>query len=223
MGVFLHNYTGTGNKRCVYSFFTSAGPHCTLPFNTTENETYLETTVSHFGPPPRLLAPPLQRILFKSAAIKLSKSSRLSTHERARTHTHIQRERELNCRVINSPCLLARGDTVNVGGCSCRRQSSLFVCVLFSSCSSHSLLRVPGQARPGQARTARRLLASRSSPVEAEALGEHDALQVLVLLLLPEPLLLQEGHQSVALLHHLQHLVQDLLLLRQLLLRLQVV
>lgn len=87
-------------KRCVYSFFTSAGPHCTLPFNTSENETYLETTVS--VPPPRLLAPLLQRILFKSAAIELSKV--LTHHPRAHTLTHTHRK----CRVINSPCRLAR-------------------------------------------------------------------------------------------------------------------
>jgi len=61
------------------------------------------------------------------------------------------------------------------------------------------------------------------NPVEVEALGEHHALQVLVLLLLPKPLLIQEGHQGIALLHHLQHLIQDLLLLAELLLRLQVV
>lgn len=64
---------------------------------------------------------------------------------------------------------------------------------------------------------------TRLSPVEVEAFGEHDGLQVLVLLLLPKPLLLQEGHQGVTLLHHLQHLIQDLLLLSELLLRLQVV
>ena len=62
-----------------------------------------------------------------------------------------------------------------------------------------------------------------SGPVQAEALGQHGGLQVLVLLLLPQPLLLQQGYQGVSLLHHLQHLVQDPLLLRQLLLRLQVV
>ena len=62
-----------------------------------------------------------------------------------------------------------------------------------------------------------------SGPVEVIALGQHGGLQVLVLLLLPQPLLLQEGHQGVALLHHLQHLAQDAFLLRQLPLRLQVV
>lgn len=64
---------------------------------------------------------------------------------------------------------------------------------------------------------------SSSGPVEVEALGKHDRLQVLVLLLLTEPLLLQEGYQGVSLLHHLQHLIQDALLLSQLHLRLQVV
>lgn len=62
-----------------------------------------------------------------------------------------------------------------------------------------------------------------SGPVEIETLREHDRLQVLILLLLPEPLLLQEGYQGVSLLHHLQHLIQDVLLLCQLHLCLQVV
>lgn len=61
------------------------------------------------------------------------------------------------------------------------------------------------------------------NPVQAQAFGEHNGLQVLVFLLLLKPLLLQERHQVVALLHHLQHLVQDLLLLGQLLLALQVI
>lgn len=52
-----------------------------------------------------------------------------------------------------------------------------------------------------------------SGPVQAEALAQHSSLQVLVLLFLPQSLLLQQGHQRVSLLHHLQHLVQDLFLL----------
>lgn len=61
------------------------------------------------------------------------------------------------------------------------------------------------------------------SPVEVEAFGEHNSLEVLVFLLLSKPLLLQEGYQVIPLLHHVQHLIQDLLLLGQLLLCLQVV
>lgn len=61
------------------------------------------------------------------------------------------------------------------------------------------------------------------SPVEVEALGEHDRFQVFVLFLLPESLLFQESHQRVPLLHHLQHFVQDPLLLGQLCLSFQVV
>lgn len=61
------------------------------------------------------------------------------------------------------------------------------------------------------------------NPVQAQSFGEHNGLQVLVFLLLLKPLLLQECHKVVPLLHHLQHLVQDLLLLGQLLLRLQVI
>ena len=98
--------------------------------------------------------------------------------------------------------------------------------------------KLPGGTRPTQTRgpggglgEAARLrqcadqpgLGGHSGPVQAEALGQHGGLQVLVLLLLPQPLLLQQGHQRVSLLHHLQHLVQDPLLLCQLLLRLQVV
>lgn len=61
------------------------------------------------------------------------------------------------------------------------------------------------------------------NPVKVEALGEHYSLQVFIFFLLPESLLLQESHQRVPLLHHLQHLIQDPLLLGQLCLSLQVV
>lgn len=62
-----------------------------------------------------------------------------------------------------------------------------------------------------------------SSPVEVKAFREHNSLQVLVFLLLSKSLLLQESNQGISLLHHFQHLIQDLLLLSQFLLRFQVV
>jgi len=60
-------------------------------------------------------------------------------------------------------------------------------------------------------------------PVEVESFGEHDTLQVFVLLLLSKSLLLQEGDEGIALFHHLQHLIKDLLLLSKLLLGFQMV
>lgn len=61
-----------------------------------------------------------------------------------------------------------------------------------------------------------------SGPAESWSCHQ-DLLQVLVFLALQEPLLLQEGHEDVPLLHHLQHLLQDEALLLQLPLLLQVI
>lgn len=52
-------------------------------------------------------------------------------------------------------------------------------------------------------------------PVELVAPGEHQALQVPVLSPLLQPLLFQQGHQRVSLLHRPHDLRQDLLLLLQ--------
>lgn len=52
-------------------------------------------------------------------------------------------------------------------------------------------------------------------PVEVIALGEHEAFQVPVLSPLLQPLLFQDGHQSVSFLHRPHNLRQDLLLLLQ--------
>ncbi len=62
-----------------------------------------------------------------------------------------------------------------------------------------------------------------SVPVKTEALRKHDGLQVTVLLFFSHSLLLQQGHQRISLLHHIQHLAQYTPLLRQLILPLQII
>lgn len=52
-------------------------------------------------------------------------------------------------------------------------------------------------------------------PVEIVALGEHQAFQVPVFSPLLQPLLFQDGHQTVSFLHRPHDLRQDLLLLLQ--------
>lgn len=67
------------------------------------------------------------------------------------------------------------------------------------------------------------LVYSLLGPIEVKAFRKHHRLEILVLLFLPKPLLLQKGHQSITLLHHLQHLTEDLLFLSKLFLCLKVV
>lgn len=66
-------------------------------------------------------------------------------------------------------------------------------------------------------------LQTRSGPSESQSLGHHDLLQVLVFLSFLLSLFLQQRHQRVSLLHHLQHLLQNQTLLHQLPLLLQMI